>query len=139
MFIEMSTVQGKTSLNAESHIEYSEFVLEDLNKSFSNVVALIGYKCSTNKSSADKVDVTLLGRTSHRFFLAVKSLLEKWEYIIEDVNNILLKLHPTIVPAEVRIHTHLLAILNIKKRSGARRFRGLSDRSISKHSNHIFM
>ena len=109
VLLSFSPLNNKESLNAESHIAFFEFILEQFGKSWSNVVALIGDNCSTNRSFAAKVNINFIGCASHRFNLAMKSYLGEYEMLLRKINEIMSKLKNLIPAAKLRVHTKLKA------------------------------
>lgn len=81
-----------------------------------HAIELIPDKLSKHMSIVDKISVPFLGCTSHRFYLAAKSLLDEWEDLIEIVHKIMAKLHPTVTAGNMRNSTPLRAILNNQTR-----------------------
>jgi hypothetical protein len=65
-------------LNADAHIAYFDYILELYDKDWSNIAALIGDNCSTNRSFAGKSNGYFIGCESHQFNLAVKTYLEAY-------------------------------------------------------------
>ncbi len=57
----VSPFEEELSQDALHHKSYSEFVLDLFEKSYENVVALLAYNCSTNRSVAEKIQKPLIG------------------------------------------------------------------------------
>jgi hypothetical protein len=96
-------------LNADAHIAYFDYILELYDKDWSNIAALIGDNCSTNRSFAGKAKCHFIGCESHRFNLAVKTYLEEYEDTLQKINDIMSKLKNLIPAAKLRKLRHLKA------------------------------
>ncbi len=94
-------------LTAEMHHTFVSDVLHSYGKSWSNVAALVGDNCSTNKLFAKKADCKLIGCASHRFNLAVKDIMSPYEDLLAKVNSLMKKLRNIIPSAKLRKLTHL--------------------------------
>jgi hypothetical protein len=100
-----------TDLSANSQ---SALILETLQiygRNISNVVCIIGDNCSTNKSTANKLGVPLLGCASHRFNLAVNFYLKDFESKLEKVSQISRKRRTIKNSAELGKKTPLRPVL----------------------------
>ena len=125
------------SLDAESHFEYMEFVLEVFEKSMTNVVAISGDNCAVNLSLAKNIhsrysSCHYIGCASHRFNLAVQDLMTPYREVIDKVNSLMKKLQNLIPAAKLRRINHLKAKTSIKTRWSSTyamitRFRQISD------------
>ncbi len=66
----------ETSLDTDEHFNFLTYILEVYQKSWSNVDALIGDNCKTNKAPSFKTKKPLIGCSSHRFNLAIRNFLQ---------------------------------------------------------------
>ena len=97
------------SLTAKSLQEYLTFTLSVFNKDWTNVSALIGDNCATNKAVANSTGVGFIGCASHRFNLAVQDILVQHDDIITIVNDLMKKLRNLVPAAKLRQFTPLAA------------------------------
>ena len=104
-----SPLEDEASQSAKHHYEYIEFVLSLFERSFDNVVAVIGDNCTCNKSLANLIGCPLLGCSSHRFNLCVMDFIRESSNVIEKVNGLMRKLRYPIAAAKLRQHTYLRA------------------------------
>ena len=107
-----SPFEDEKSQDAEHHMEYLEFVLEIFGKSMSNVVALLGDNCATNRKFSKNAGIALVGCASHRLNLAVKEWLKPHSDLISKLNALMKKLRTPIVAGALRTKTHLRAKCN---------------------------
>jgi hypothetical protein len=101
----------ETNLSANSQ---SALILETLQiygRNISNWVCIFGDNCSTNKSTANKLRVPLLGCASHPFNLAVNFYLKDFESKLEKVSQISRKLRTVKNSAELGKKTPLRPLL----------------------------
>ena len=95
VLLAFSPLQDETCFTAQAHLEFISWVLENVySKSMSNVVALIGDNCETNKCLANLCKLPLIGCASHRLQLAVTKYLQEYSYepILKKVYTIMTKL-----------------------------------------------
>ncbi len=60
-FLAFSPFEDEESQNAQNHYDFTIFVLSVYEKTLSNVVALIGDNCNTNKAFANKMRCGFVG------------------------------------------------------------------------------
>jgi hypothetical protein len=77
------------SFDANSHYSFIVDVLELFGKSLSNVVSVVGDNARVNKFIADLMNLPFIGCSSHRFNLACKLFLEKYETQLENINSLM--------------------------------------------------
>lgn len=104
-----SPMENETALTASEHYEFLSFVLGLFNKSLVNVVAITGDNCNTNRSLARLGGLNFVGCASHRFNLAVKDILKRYEHSIGMIQTLMKKLSFQIPAAKLRMHTPLKA------------------------------
>jgi len=93
VLLAFSPLHDETEFTAKAHYEFVKWVLESVyNKSMDNIVAIIGDNCETNKAMCDLCELPFIGCASHRFNLAVKNWLEKYEPVLNKVNVLMGKL-----------------------------------------------
>ena len=109
ILLAFSPFQRETSLNADAHIEFIEFVKSVFGKSLDNIVAIIADNCSVNRSISTKLCIGFIGCSSHRYNLFVKSFIMEYEQIIEKVRKLMKKLSNPVPAGKLRAHTHLSA------------------------------
>ena len=91
-FLVFAPLVDKTSYTADNFLELLEFVLSVYNKSFENVSFIVCDNENLNKSIARRMGKPMLGCSSHRFNLAVKSTYPEFSEEIEFVNELNIKL-----------------------------------------------
>jgi hypothetical protein len=116
-----SPLLTETDLGAEQHVEFFEATLELYGKSLTNVVALIGDNCNTNKACADRAGCPLIGCTSHKLNLAVQEWIKVEETVgvrklLEAVKTLMSKLTNLKNAARLRELTDLAAVQPNKTR-----------------------
>jgi len=92
----------ETNQTAENHCELIEFVLNVFGKSTSNIIALCGDNCNTNKAIANKLEVGFVGCASHRFNLFVKNIIISEDVLIESIREIMKKVSHPVTAAKLR-------------------------------------
>jgi hypothetical protein len=102
VLLAFAPMNDESSLNADEHIKFVEVVLSSYGKWWNNVAALIGDNCSTNRCMARKAQVNFIGCASHRFNLAVKDILAKYEDSLCKVNALMKKLKTLVASAKLR-------------------------------------
>lgn len=110
-----SPLLTETDLGAEQHREFFQATLELYGKSLSNVVALVGDNCSTNKACANLAGCPLIGCASHKLNLAVKEWIRVEDtilvsQILEAVKQLMSKLTNLKNAARLRELTDLAAV-----------------------------
>jgi hypothetical protein len=110
-----SPLLTETDLGAEQHVEFFEATLELYGKSLTNVVALIGDNCNTNKACADRAGCPLIGCASHKLNLAVQEWIKVEETVgvsklLEAVKTLMSKLTNLKNAARLRELTDLAAV-----------------------------
>ena len=74
-----SSLLSETNFTAGEHKKFLEWMLTKVyDKSLANVVAIIGDNAPVNKAVADLCETGFIGCASHRFNLAINTLMEKW-------------------------------------------------------------
>ena len=96
----------ETTLSSDEHCKLLEYVLELYGKNMSNIVAIIGDNVEMNKCLATNIGIPLVGCASHRFALAVKSYLTKFEPILDKINGLMGKLKTIKMRAKLGKLTH---------------------------------
>lgn len=104
-----SPFENEQSQGAHQHTMYVEYVLNLFGKDMSNVVALCGDNCYTNKAFVDTVNKPLVGCSSHRYNLAVQDIFSEHKELLKKVNELMKRLRSPIMVAYLRKHTHLRA------------------------------
>ena len=74
-----STFESKISQDADSHIEFIEFVLDVYGKNLTSVVAVIAENCAVNRSISTKLQINLF----------VKSLIIVHESTIINIRELM--------------------------------------------------
>ncbi|EGZ29945.1 hypothetical protein PHYSODRAFT_248863 [Phytophthora sojae] len=69
---------GEGDLTAPTHCAFITRVFEKYNQSLESLAFLIGDNCATNRTTATRLEVPLIGCASHRFNLAVNKYLEDY-------------------------------------------------------------
>lgn len=92
--------------DVNEHISFQYFVLSVLGEKMSTVVVFIFDNCSVSHSVSSKLNIPLMGCTTHRFQLTVKYLLKEYEQILKEVHNFMFKLQPPLISAKLRRITH---------------------------------
>lgn len=92
------------------------FVLSLYGKDINIILCLIGYNCSTNRSLATRMNLSLLGCVSHRFNLSVDEIPNSQKNSIYCVRTIMVKFNNLIPAAKLRSHIHLGSVLDNKTR-----------------------
>ena len=106
-------------LGAEQHLSFLEATLEVFDKTFANVVCLIGDNCSVNQKLSSISLLPLVGCVSHKFNLAVESWIESQPELkdgMKCVHDLMLRLRTIKNAARLRQFTHLRALLNNETR-----------------------
>ena len=103
----LSPMGDECSLNAQEHYEFLTFVLNLYQKSWANVVCLVGDNMNTNKSIANILGRPLIGCASHRLNLAVKDVLNEEEELLQKIHTIMIKLRGLLLGAKLKKLTNL--------------------------------
>jgi len=114
-FLTLSPLCDGTDMSAKQHQEDLRIALSRIDKTFRNVVALIGDNCSVNKKLARDIGIPLVGCASHRFNLAVSAFLDgnaTYAPILTKVNDVMVKLRTLKNAAKLR---ELTALVPVKK------------------------
>lgn len=85
------------------------FVLENYEKSWENIICFIGDNCAVSQSLANKTKKQMVGCQSHRFNLALQDILRDHEDVLEKVNKVMSKLKDPVPAGKLRKHTPLVA------------------------------
>ncbi len=91
-------------MSANSHVEFIEFVLHVFNNSIQNIVAVIRDNCAVNIAFARKLGCGFIGCESHRFNLAVKSIIAEHRALIDEVFCVIKKFAIECLPQKF-VHT----------------------------------
>lgn len=78
--------------SAKEHERLLRFDLGLFGKEFSNVEAIIGYYCATNRLLSKNVKVLFLGCASHRINIAVKEIIKENASAFDNVKCIMSQL-----------------------------------------------
>lgn len=73
----------------------------------SSVIALIGDNCNVNQSVSNKLNIPLIGCSSHRLQLPVNDVLREHKTILKQVHVLMVKLRTPLISAKLRRVTHL--------------------------------
>ena len=90
-----------TSLDTNEHFDFLTYILDVYQKSCSNVIAIIGDNCNTNKALSSKTKKPLIGRSTHRFDLAMRNILANC------ANALIVKLRGLLLGAKLKKLTHI--------------------------------
>lgn len=104
------------SMATNAHVEFVSFVLDVFQNSWTNVAALIGDNCATNKSFSRQAGCRFIGCASHRFNLAVKDILSQNEDIVMLIRALIVRLRNLIPSAKLRKLTPLEAKIDNETR-----------------------
>jgi hypothetical protein len=77
---------------AGSHIETTTMWLNNMEKSWDNVIAIMGDNCSCNISIGHKAATPFIGCYSHRLQLAVDIYLEEYKDLLKTIKNLAIAL-----------------------------------------------
>ena len=77
------------NFDAASNKDFIGYVLGLFNKSFDNLIFLVGDNASVNKRLADLLQVPFIGCASHRFNLAFKDFLVSFEGTLTKINDLM--------------------------------------------------
>ena len=105
-----SPLLSELSLTALEHKNLLDFTLSIYGKNITNVIAICGDNCETNKALASLCQKPLMGCASHRFNLACAELLEDHGEIIQKINALMGKMKSVKLSAKLRQFTHLRPI-----------------------------
>lgn len=94
-------------MNAEERINVLNVLLSVFNRAMHNFGAIIGDNCHVNQSINNKLNIPLIGCSSHGLQLAVNDLLPDHEKLLKKVHNLIVKLRTPLVSAALRRMTHL--------------------------------
>lgn len=83
--LRLSPLLRRDDYTADSHIETIGYWLENIEKSWDNVVVIMGDNCSTNISIAHKASKPFVGCYSHRLQLAVEIFLAQYSDVIKKI------------------------------------------------------
>lgn len=112
VLLAVSPLLDETTLTASAHEETISYILSVYDKSWENVVAIIGDNVSTNKALASLVGRFLIGCASHRFNLAVCDIIESNSDTVQAIRSIMVKLRTLKYAAHLRNHIDLKPILS---------------------------
>jgi len=114
--LSFAPLDTETSQSAKAHQKYIEYVLNLYGKSMSNVAAIVGDNCNTNRALAKLCMVGFVGCASHRYNLAYKDLLTPQKDIIEKVSKVMKKFGNPIPAAKLRKLTTIKPKLHVVTR-----------------------
>lgn len=80
ILLSFSTSEDKANHTADEHFQYMNYVLLYFDKTWDNIVAIVGENCSVNASLAQKVARPLVVCASYRFNVAVKDKISAKQY-----------------------------------------------------------
>jgi hypothetical protein len=84
--------KADVSFGSNEHIEHLEKALKIYNKDLTDIMAVIGDNCSTNKSLAKKLQVPLIGCRSHILNLAINDYFKNYKEELDKVRILMDKL-----------------------------------------------
>lgn len=84
-----STQLDESSITANSCMETIEYILSVYNRTWDNVIAIIGENVSTNKAVASLVGLMLIGCASDRFNLAMVDIIDSYEQVVCIIRTIM--------------------------------------------------
>lgn len=119
VLLTFSPMGDETSLTAEEHKAFLTFILGIYNRSWHNVVALVGDNCNTNKCISRLTNTPLVGCASHRFNLAVMDIIREHDSIISKVHALMVQLRTLTTAAKLRLLTHYKAKVSCPTRWGS--------------------
>eukprot|EP00171_Calliarthron_tuberculosum_P001888 IDg1888t1 len=102
-----SPFEDESTFNADNHVKFFEYVLQLYERTWDNVVCLIGDNCATNKAIANNVEIPFIGCASHRYNLAVQILLMDEAVVLEKVHTLMSKLKTLTLGAKLFKLTNL--------------------------------
>ena len=85
---------NEESLDSSIHAAYIEQLLDDFSLDKNKLAFVVGDNAGVNKATADKLNVSLVGCSSHKFNLAVNKFLkeENRSELLDQVNLIIVRL-----------------------------------------------
>lgn len=95
-------MESEDRLDAKEHYRFAIFVLSVFNKSFENVVAFVGDKCSTNKAFEKLPGCDFIGCSPQWFNLVVRNVIKEDHEIVDSVRKLVEKLKNLIPSAKHR-------------------------------------
>jgi hypothetical protein len=101
----------ETSYTAENHKAFIADVLELFGRSLDNLIYLVADNASVNTCLADLLGIPMLGCASHRFNLACKNYLEKFEYVLQKIHSLMANLRQVKQAGKLRTKTNLEPII----------------------------
>lgn len=109
ILLAFSPLEDESRLTAQEHERFMEFVLQNVHKTWDNVVCFVGDNCSINKSLAKRLEIPMICCHGHRFNLALQDLLKTYKEILDKVSKIMLQLKNQIPATKLRKFTPLSA------------------------------
>ncbi|RLN87599.1 hypothetical protein BBJ28_00027238 [Nothophytophthora sp. Chile5] len=97
--------------SAEAHVTFLRSILGIFNRTTDDLLFVTGDNCSTNGRVAALLGRPLVGCSSHRLHLAVKSYLSDYETLLGKVNTLMCKLRCLNAAAKLRKQTPLRPVL----------------------------
>ena len=111
LFIAFSPLCDETSLDANEHIRFIKFVIEDLlTLKMEDIIVITDDNCEVNKAKGRKLNIPLVGCASRRFNLAVNLLLSEHKQVLDKVNNLMGKFKKLKYGAKLRSYTPLAPV-----------------------------
>lgn len=112
MLLGIALVEDETSLSCDQHVYLIKFVLFVFEKSFRNVISLIGDTFSVNTSIVTKLGLGFVGCAMNLFILEVKNILSEHDGIVTSFQAVIVKVRGLISAAKNREFTSLKNVLN---------------------------
>ncbi|OWZ14667.1 hypothetical protein PHMEG_00011810 [Phytophthora megakarya] len=95
---------------ADTHVQPFKSILDVYSKFTEDFGFLVGVNCNTNLSIVTKMEIPLVGCTSHCLNLAVNKVLDRHEALLSDVKEPKVELRKENSFAELQKHTRLLSV-----------------------------
>jgi hypothetical protein len=107
----------ETNQTAQNHADWILSVLQHFHIPIANLICLIGDNCSTNKATANLLNLPLLGCRSHRLNLAVEKFIrDNLGVEMAKVKALMKKLTTSNESGKLRLSTHLRPVKRNKTR-----------------------
>lgn len=91
VFLAIFLMKDETSQNSREHFEFTTFLLSVLERTVTNVVALVEHNTSTNRASSRTVRITFIGWQSHPIILGVDDLISGNQENVDKEQSIMRK------------------------------------------------
>jgi hypothetical protein len=106
-FLSISPGMDETSFTAKDQADYIVDVVELLDRQKSEILFLVADNTNTNPATAEILGVPFIGCASHRFNLAVQRYLQKYDTVLNDINEMMKSLKNLKMAGKLRQHTDL--------------------------------